>query len=83
MTKELEEKYAKLWLETNGWNIPKGLEPFERIAPKDNYSRNLYISGMWRVLHMMAQDGLITQQKLRELHDKEPGMKRGQSRITI
>lgn len=83
MDEKLEKKYARMWHQTNSWEIPEGLDPFNRHDVSSRYLRDLYVSGMWKVFNMMAEDGLISQEMLRRIHDEQPGMKPGQSRITI
>lgn len=86
LNNELNEKYARLWHETCVMTVPSGLEPFiaHSCLIKGNKGINdLYVSGLWKVLNMMAKDGLITQEELRRQHDEMNGWKPGSSTIQI
>lgn len=75
----IEEKYAKLWHETCGWEVPAGLEPFKKLSEPE---QEIYVYGMWKILNEMFEDGLISQDTLRRMHEEENGWERGQSKIS-
>lgn len=84
LPEDLDEKYAKMWHDSCSWDIPSNIEPF---ATSDNLIRqlpnlkNLYAEACWKVLDMMANDGLIRQATLRRIHDDRNGWPRGRSTI--
>lgn len=72
---KLDKKYAKLWNQTCGWKIPRSLKPFRITGKLTRRENDLYAGACWKVLNMMAQDGLISRDALRYWHNKENGWK--------
>jgi hypothetical protein len=78
---ELDAKYAKLWNQTAGWEIPEGLEPFKMDGGLSPREQDIYTEGLWKVLDLMANDGLVTRAALRRAHDEKNGWEPGRSKI--
>lgn len=51
---DLKSKYARMYAQTNGWDIPPEIP--KPVAAKD---QNSYCLGAWAVLEQMRQDGLL------------------------
>lgn len=70
----LDKKYAILWHDTNHLDkIPLVLRPFSSYGKLTRREKELYSTALWKVLDMMADDGLIKQETLRKIHDEENG----------
>jgi len=80
LPKKLDKKYARIWNQSCGWEIPKGFRPFRGHEPTTRKEKELFTTGIWMTVEMMARDGLISQEMLRYWHNKENGW-RDQSKI--
>lgn len=81
--KSLDKKYAILWMDVNSLSTPMVLKALDRYKPITRREKDIYNWGLWTVLDMMADDGLIKQETLRMLHDKDNNWLPGSSQITV
>lgn len=73
LPEKLDKKYARIWNESCSWKIPKGFRPFSRSEPLTPKEKEMFTTGIWMTVDMMARDGLISQEMLRYWHNKENG----------
>ena len=71
--KKLDLKYASLWYDLNYSKIPAILKPPNYYKPLNKRDEEMYSTGAWAVLNEMAEDGLIKQETIRKIHNKENG----------
>ena len=81
--KALDLKYASLWHDVDDdKKVPALLKPMDYYKPLNKRDKQLYHAGAWAVLNEMADDGLIKQETLRKIHDKNNGWVE-RSQITV
>ena len=73
LPKKLDSKYAKMWIDANMGNIPKGLEPFKIHQPLSQKEKEMFSTGIWVAVNQMVSDDLISSEMLRHWHNKEEG----------
>ena len=73
LPKKLDKKYARIWNESCSWKIPRGFRPFISQKPLSRKEHEMFVTGIWMTVEMMARDKLISQGMLRYWHNKENG----------
>lgn len=77
----LDKKYAILWHDGNDGRLPMILKA-SWLKPMNGRDKQVYSTAIYMVMNMLAEDGVIKQETIRQVHNKENGWD-NQSRITI
>lgn len=80
--KNLDYKYASLWHDANSHKLPAILKPMGWLKPLNERDLRIHTTAIYQVMNMLAEDGLIKQETIREIHNKENGWV-NRSRIKI